>query len=96
VTYVNADSLVSADWVADHLDDPNVRIVDSSYHLAATGRDGKAEYLEAHIPGALHFDIDAVCDPSPYPLPPYVPQCGRFRGCRGSDGYFQRSTGDCL
>ncbi|MBT7361452.1 MAG: sulfurtransferase, partial [Rhodospirillaceae bacterium] len=65
MTYVNADSLVDTAWVADHLDDPNVRILDGSYHLAATGRDGKAEYDEAHIPGALHFDIDAVCDPNP-------------------------------
>jgi len=86
VTYVNADSLVSADWVADHLDDPNVRIVDGSYHLAATGRDGKAEYLEAHIPGALHFDIDAVCDPSPNPSPHMFPSAEDFAAAVGAMG----------
>ena len=68
MAYVNADSLVSADWVADHLDDPKVRILDGSYHLAATGRNGKAEYLEAHIPGAIliplsTFNAAAVPDP---------------------------------
>lgn len=86
MTYVNADSLVSADWVADHLGDPKVRILDGSYHLAATGRDGKAEYLQAHIPGALHFDIDAVCDPSPTLSPHMFPSAGDFAAAVGAMG----------
>lgn len=86
MTYVNADSLVSADWVADHLSDPNVRVIDGSYHLAATGRDGKAEYLEAHIPGALHFDIDAVCDPNPTPSPHMFPSAEDFAAALGAMG----------
>lgn len=86
MTYVNADSLVSADWVADHLDDPKVRILDGSYHLAATGRDGKAEYLDAHIPGALHFDIDAVCDPGPTLSPHMFPSAEEFSAAVGAMG----------
>lgn len=86
MTYVNADSLVSADWVMDHLSDPNVRILDGSYHLAATGRDGKAEYLEAHIPGALHFDIDAICDPNPTPSPHMFPSAVDFAAAVGAMG----------
>jgi thiosulfate/3-mercaptopyruvate sulfurtransferase len=86
VAYVNADSLVSADWVADHLDDPKVRILDGSYHLAATGRNGKAEYLEAHIPGALHFDIDAVCDPAPTLSPHMFPSAEDFAAAVGAMG----------
>lgn len=86
MAYVNADSLVSADWVADHLDDPKVRILDGSYHLAATGRNGKAEYLEAHIPGALHFDIDAVCDPAPTLSPHMFPSAEDFAAAVGAMG----------
>jgi thiosulfate/3-mercaptopyruvate sulfurtransferase len=86
MTYANADSLVSTAWVADHLDDPNVRIIDGSYHLAATGRDGKAEYDEAHIPGALHFDIDAVCDPNPTPSPHMFPTAEGFAAAVGAMG----------
>ena len=78
MTYVNPDSLVSTQWVADHLDDPNVRILDGSYHLAATGRDGKAEYLASHIPGTVHFDIDAICDPNPTPSPHMFPSAEVF------------------
>ncbi len=33
MSYANADALVDTQWVADHLDDPNVRIVDGSWHL---------------------------------------------------------------
>lgn len=86
MTYVNSDSLVSTDWVADHFSDPNVRILDGSYHLAAAGRNGKAEYLEAHIPGTLHFDIDAVCDPNPTPSPHMFPSAEDFAAAVGAMG----------
>lgn len=86
MTYVNADSLVDTAWVADHLDDPNVRILDGSYHLAATGRNGRAEYDAAHIPGALHFDIDAVCDPNPTPSPHMFPTAEDFGSAVGAMG----------
>ncbi|MEP4380489.1 MAG: 3-mercaptopyruvate sulfurtransferase [Alphaproteobacteria bacterium] len=86
MTYVNADSLVDTAWVADHMDDPNVRILDGSYHLAATGRDGKAEYREAHIPGTLHFDIDTICDPNPTPSPHMFPSAADFAAAVGAMG----------
>jgi len=86
MTYVNAESLVDTAWVADHLDDPNVRIIDGSYHLAATGRDGKGEYLDAHIPGAQHFDIDAICDPNPTPSPHMFPSAEDFAAAVGAMG----------
>lgn len=60
--------LVTTQWLADHLTAPDVRIVDASWYLADAKRDPKAEYAEAHIPGAVFFDIDAVSDQaSPYP-----------------------------
>ena len=63
---------VSTAWLAEHLADPNVAIVDGSFYLAALKRDAKAEYLAAHIPGAVQFDIDAIADHStnlPHMLP---------------------------
>ncbi|MDA0787518.1 MAG: 3-mercaptopyruvate sulfurtransferase [Proteobacteria bacterium] len=86
MTYVNPDSLVNTAWVAAHLDDPNVRILDASYHLAAAGRDARAEYHAAHIPGALHFDIDTVCDPNPTPSPHMFPSADGFAAAVGAMG----------
>src|SRR5437868_8367673 len=65
--------LVSTDWLASHLSDPNVIVLDSSYYLANHKRDAQAEYLAGHIPGAQRFDIDAISDksnPLPHMLPP--------------------------
>ena len=50
--------IVDTDWLAAHLDAPDLVIFDGSWHLPTAQRDPKAEYLEAHIPGALFFDID--------------------------------------
>ena len=44
--YANPDVLVDTQWVLDHLDDPNVRLVDVS---------GKPEdYAAGHLPGAVY------------------------------------------
>jgi len=67
------DSLVSTEWLAAHLNQGDVRIVDSSWHMPATGRSGRDEYLAAHIPGAVFLDIDEVADksnPAPHAMPP--------------------------
>ena len=66
------DSLVSTDWLAQHLGDRGLTIVDSSWFMPASGRSGRAEFLERHIPGARFLDIDEVSDrsdPSPHMLP---------------------------
>src|SRR6476659_9529718 len=66
------DSLVSTDWLAQHLGAGDLVVVDSSWHMPATGRSGREEYLTAHIPGARFLDIDAVADksnPAPHMLP---------------------------
>jgi len=65
--------LVSTDWLAEHLRDPSVAIVDGSWHLPTEKRDGFEEYLAAHVPGAVFFDIDEIADHSrglPHMLPP--------------------------
>src|SRR5213592_4033461 len=67
MTYARPDALVSTEWLAAHLDAPDVRIVDGSFFLPAQKRDPKAEFVNQHIPGAVFFDIDeiAVYDTSP-------------------------------
>jgi thiosulfate/3-mercaptopyruvate sulfurtransferase len=66
------DSLVSTDWLAQHLGDPDLVVVDSSWHMPATGRSGREEYLGSHIPGARFLDLDEISDrssPAPHMLP---------------------------
>jgi thiosulfate/3-mercaptopyruvate sulfurtransferase len=71
--YTNPDALCSTEWLEEHLYDPRLRILDGSFHLPGSGRDPRAEYAAGHIPGALFFDIDDVCDRAstlPHMLPP--------------------------
>ena len=66
------ESLLSTEWLARHLGEPTLIVVDSSWHMPASGRSGRAEYLAAHIPGARFLDIDELSDqsdPSPHMLP---------------------------
>src|SRR3546814_467764 len=72
MSYVNPDALVDTDWLADHLKDADLRILDASYFLPGVDRDARAEYSAQHIPGAVFFDIEEVCDPDnslPHMLP---------------------------
>ena len=65
------ESLVSTQWLADHIGEPDLVIVDSSWHMPASGRNGHSEYLANHIPGARFLDIDGVSDtsnPAPHML----------------------------
>ena len=77
--------LVSTEWLAAHLNDPNVTIVDGSFYLLTTGRDANAEYRAAHIPGAVRFDIDAVADHSTS-LPHMLPSEKEFAAAAGALG----------
>ena len=66
------ESLVSTDWLAQHLGESDLVVVDSSWHMPASGRNGRADFLEAHIPGARFLDIDELSDrsnPAPHMLP---------------------------
>jgi len=66
------DSLVSTDWLAQHLGEPGLTVVDCSWHMPATGRNGRADYLASHIAGARFLDIDELSDtsnPAPHMLP---------------------------
>ena len=71
------DPLVSTDWLADRLDDPNVRLIDASFKMPGVLPLPKDDYLASHIPGAVFFDVDAVSDHSS-PLPHMFPDAGQF------------------
>ncbi len=80
---------VSTQWLADHLTAPDLFLVDASWHLPTAGRDAHAEYLAEHIPGAVHFDIDAISDrksPLPHMLPEPVPFSSAMRALGLGDG----------
>ncbi|MFO1089718.1 MAG: 3-mercaptopyruvate sulfurtransferase [Hyphomicrobiales bacterium] len=72
-----SDDIVSTEWLEKHLEAPDVEILDASWHLPTEKRDPKAEYLAEHIPGALFFDIDDICD-TDSPLPHMLPKPEKF------------------
>jgi len=69
--------LVNADWLAAHLNTPDVVILDGNWHLPGASRDPYEEYLQARIPGAIFFDIDKISDTS-VPLPHMLPSAEQF------------------
>ncbi len=66
---MSVSSVVSVEWLHENLS--NVRVVDASWHLPPTGRNGSDEYVKAHIPNAVYFDIDvcATAGDLPHTLP---------------------------
>jgi thiosulfate/3-mercaptopyruvate sulfurtransferase len=81
--------LVSTEWLAGHLAAPDVRIADASWYLPQAGRDAKAEFHSAHIPGAVFFDIDELSDETgnlPHMLPPAAKFASRMRQLGLGDG----------
>lgn len=77
--------LVTTDWLAAQLGSPELIVFDATKYLPTEGKDGRAEFLSAHIPGARFFDIDAVADPDT-DLPHMVPAPGRFAKLLGAMG----------
>jgi len=83
-------TLVSTDWLAAHLKDPDLRIFDASWYLPDMERDGRAEYNAAHIPGARFFDIDEIADlrsDLPHTIPPVEKFISRMRAMGVGDGH---------
>jgi thiosulfate/3-mercaptopyruvate sulfurtransferase len=79
------DSLVSTDWLAAHLHDPNLKVLDGSWHMPQARRDPRAEFLAAHLPGAAFFDIDRIADDTTS-LPHMLPTPGAFAEAVGGLG----------
>jgi thiosulfate/3-mercaptopyruvate sulfurtransferase len=83
--------LKSTEWLAAQLANKDVVIVDGSYYLPAQKRDAKAEYIAAHIPGAVFFDIDEVADDST-DLPHMLPGPDQFGQAAGALGISENDT----
>ncbi len=87
--YTNPEALVSSDWLAKHMDAPDVRVVDASWHMPQANRNARAEYDAQHIPGAVFFDIDDIADSDsalPHMLPPPEKFASRVRKLGLGDG----------
>ena len=56
------DPLVSTDWLAARLDDPKTKIIDASFKLPGVLPLPVDDYLAAHLPGAVFFDVDHIAD----------------------------------
>ena len=83
-------TLVSTEWLAKHIKDPDLRILDASWYLPDAKRDPKAEYDAAHIPGARFFDIDDISDARsdlPHMAPPVEKFMSRMRAMGVGDGH---------
>ncbi|MFO8127237.1 3-mercaptopyruvate sulfurtransferase [Yoonia sp.] len=83
-------TLVSTNWLAAHLKDPDLRIFDASWYMPDAGRDAKAEYAAGHIPGARFFDIDEISDARselPHMAPPVEKFMSRMRAMGVGDGH---------
>lgn len=68
----STEPFVSPEWLLDHLNAPDLVIVDASYYLPAMNRNPDAEFATGHIPGAIRFDIEKVKDETnklPHMLP---------------------------
>ncbi|SEM75849.1 thiosulfate/3-mercaptopyruvate sulfurtransferase [Loktanella fryxellensis] len=83
-------TLVSTRWLADHLSDPDLRLLDASWHMPDAGRDAAAEYHADHIPGARFFDIDEISDARselPHMAPATEKFMSRMRAMGVGDGH---------
>jgi thiosulfate/3-mercaptopyruvate sulfurtransferase len=78
-------SIVATAWLAGHVGDHHVRVVDASWHMPQATRDPRREFIDAHIPGAVFFDIDGVADQSTS-LPHMLPSPDAFAAAVGALG----------
>lgn len=78
-------TVVSTEWLAKHLGEPDLRVVDGTWHMPHLERDARAEFVRAHIPGAVFFDLDRIADPAT-PLPHMLPTAEAFAEAVGALG----------
>lgn len=82
------DPLISTDWLAQHLDDPSLRIVDMRGHVRTTQIEpgveearyvgARDEYDTAHLPGAVYIDWTVDIIDADDPVPVQIAPAGRF------------------
>ncbi|MGB0696050.1 MAG: 3-mercaptopyruvate sulfurtransferase [Rhodospirillaceae bacterium] len=96
------DALVDTQWLEDHLDAPDIRVVDCSWFLPSDPRNALKEFKNCHIPGAVYFDIDAIADRTsslPHMVPDPVAFSSAVRKLGLGDGLriiaYDRAGGAC-
>jgi thiosulfate/3-mercaptopyruvate sulfurtransferase len=85
------DALVSTEWLAAHMGEANVKVLDATFKLPGVLPLPKDDYLAEHLPGAVFFDVDAVSDHS-NPLPHMFPSAEQFGRDVGSLGISNADT----
>ena len=83
--YAHPESLVATDWLAQHIGDDDVALVDASFKLPGITPTAAEDYAKAHIPGAVFFDIDAMADHA-NTLPHMLPAPAEFARMVGKLG----------
>jgi thiosulfate/3-mercaptopyruvate sulfurtransferase len=86
-----SQALVTTQWLQDHLDAPDIVVVDGSYYLPTMKRNAREEYLAGHIPGAVYFDIDTISDHAS-DLPHMLPSPEAFSSAMRSLGIGDGTT----
>jgi len=72
---VSVPLIVSTDWLAQHLNDPDIRVADVRWYLLDPDKTGQSEYLRGHLPGAVYIDLDTdlskhgIIGPGRHPIP---------------------------
>ncbi|MBX3595589.1 sulfurtransferase [Sphingomonas sp.] len=79
------DPLVTPAWLANEIGAPDLRVLDATWFLPDAGRDPRAEFEGAHLPGAQFFDIAALSDPDS-PFPTMLPDPARFAAAMSALG----------
>ena len=79
------DPLVSTEWLAAHLGEPDLKVVDATFYLPHLKRDAAAEFEQAHVPGAVFFDVETIADHA-NPLPHMLPDAKAFADAMGALG----------
>ena len=85
------DPLVSTTWLAEHLTDPKVQVVDATWYMPAEGKRGRDTFEAAHVPGAVFFDIDEIADPDT-DLPHMLPTPAAFAAAAAGLGLRREAT----
>jgi thiosulfate/3-mercaptopyruvate sulfurtransferase len=88
---MSTDPLVSTEWLAAHLDHPKVKVIDASFKMPGVLPLPVDDYLAAHIPGSVFFDVDAVSDHS-VDLPHMYPDAAQFARDVGALGISSDDT----
>ena len=94
MSYARPEAIVEPTWLSKHLGDPNIVIMDASFHLPTANRDPKEEYVSSHIPGAVFFDINEIADQK-VDLPHMLPNPNDFESKVGELGISENTHVIC-